>query len=275
MSSRLQPILAATRLRIEALHAGSRADELRARAKDRDAPRDFVRALRRAGKGDPLAASPLRVIAELKRRSPSAGAIREGLDPVAAACELEGAGAAALSILTEPDFFGGSLTMLEDVRRAVDLPLLRKDFMLDALQVVEARASGADAILLLAVALDDARLRAFAEEAFRWDLGVLVEAHDAHELDRILALDLPVDRVAIGVNARDLDSFEVDLGRGIELASSIPLDHVAVAESGVRTRADADRVALARVDATLCGEGLMRPDTPSARFAQLFGPLPR
>lgn len=274
MSSRLQPILAATRLRIEALHAGTAAADLRSRAQERGPGRDFVGALRRPGKHAPVTATSLRVIAELKRRSPSAGAIHEALDPVAAACELEKAGAAALSVLTEPDFFGGSLAILEAVRASVDLPLLRKDFILDPLQIVEARACGADAILLLAVALDDSTLRAFADEAQRWDLAVLFEAHDERELDRILALDPPVESSAIGVNARDLDTFAVDLERGIELAASIPIARVAVAESGVRTREHADRIAAACIDATLCGEGLMRPSTPALRFAELFGPRP-
>lgn len=271
MSSRLQPILAATRLRVRALHATGTHAELKARAQERGPTRDFVRSLRRAGKASGELAAPLRVIAELKRRSPSAGAIREDLDPVETARALERAGAAALSVLTEPEFFGGSLAFLAAVRESVQLPLLRKDFILDPLQIVEARAHGADAILLLAVALDDAQLLRFTEEALRWDLAVLVEAHDERELERVLALDLPDAHSAVGVNARDLQTFAVDLALGIELARSVPPHRVSVAESGVRTRDDAQRVAAACIDATLCGEGLMRPGTPAARFAELFG----
>lgn len=207
------------------------------------------------------------MIAELKRRSPSAGAIREDLDPVGAARQLETAGAAALSVLTEPDFFGGSLEFLVEVRDAVDLPLLRKDFVLDPLQIVEARAHGADAVLLLAVALDDDLLRRCFDEARAWGLDVLAEAHDDRELDRLLALDLPV----VGVNARDLTTFHVDLGVALERCARVPSDRIVVAESGVRTRADADRVTATAVDAVLCGEGLMRPGTPGDRFAELFG----
>ncbi len=260
MSSRLRPILESTRARVDAL--AGRADELAARARDRDPARDLHSALRRPGR-----TGPLRVIGELKRRSPSAGAIREDLDPVDAARRLESAGAAALSVLTEPRFFGGSLEFLHTVRAAVDLPLLRKDFVLDPVQVAEARAYGADAVLLLAVALDDPALERCADEARKWGLGVLAEAHDARELDRLLALDLPI----VGVNARDLDTFAVDLERGLELCRRIPDDRIAVAESGVRTRSDARRVETASVDAVLCGEGLMRPGTPEERFAELFG----
>lgn len=259
MSSRLQPILESTRGRIEALRG--QEDRLRGRASDREATRGFARALRRDRGG------PLRVIAELKRRSPSAGAIREDLDPVDAARQLETAGAAALSVLTEPDFFGGSLDFLEDVRAEVDVPLLRKDFVLDPLQIVEARAHGADAVLLLAVALDDDMIRRCHDEARRWDLDVLAEAHDDHELERLLALDMPV----VGVNARDLTTFDVDLGLGLERCARVPSDRIVVAESGVRTREDAQRVAVTNVDAVLCGEGLMRPGTPASRFAELFG----
>lgn len=259
MSTRLDPILAATRTRIESVHA--QADTLRVQAGERQSTRGFLEALRRTPDG------PLRVIAELKRRSPSAGAIREDLDPVDAARQLESAGAAALSVLTEPDFFGGSLDFLQEVRTAVDLPLLRKDFVLDPIQIVEARAAGADAILLLAVALDDDAIRRCADEATRWGLDVLAEAHDDRELDRLVALELPV----IGVNARDLTSFEVDLPRALERCARVPKDRIVVAESGVRTREDADRVASTAVDAVLCGEGLMRPGTPAERFATLFG----
>ncbi|HKK71951.1 MAG TPA: indole-3-glycerol phosphate synthase TrpC [Candidatus Krumholzibacteria bacterium] len=264
MSSRLRPILESTRRRVDALRG--RGPDLGARARDRDAPRDFAAALRR-----PQRSGPVRVIGELKRRSPSAGSIREDLDPVDAARRLESAGAAALSVLTEPEFFGGSLEFLDAVRDAVELPLLRKDFVLDPIQVVEARAHGADAVLLLAVALDDAGIERCADEARAWGMGVLAEAHDAPELERLLTLDLPV----IGVNARDLDTFDVDLQRGLELCRRIPEDRVAVAESGVRTRDDAEHVRATAVDAVLCGEGLMRPGTPEDRFAELFGgPVP-
>ena len=259
MSTRLEPILESTRRRVEALHP--HAADVRARAADADTPRGFAAALRRHSDG------PLRVIAELKRRSPSAGPIREDLDPVDAARQLEKAGAAALSVLTEPEFFGGSLDFLGEVRAAVDLPLLRKDFVLDPLQIAEARAAGADAVLLLAVALDDDLLRRCADEAARWDLDVLAEAHDDEELDRLLALQLPV----VGVNARDLTSFEVDLPGALERCARIPSDRIVVAESGVRDRSAADRVAATAVDAVLCGEGLMRPGTPADRFATLFG----
>jgi len=259
MTSRLDPILESTRRRVEVLRETQ--DRLSGLASERSATRGFARALRRNRGG------PLRVIAELKRRSPSAGAIREDLDPVDAARQLESAGAAALSVLTEPEFFGGSLSFLEDVRSAVDLPLLRKDFVVDPLQIVEARAHGADAVLLLAVALTDDMIRRCHDEARRWELDVLAEAHDDRELDRLLALEMPV----VGVNARDLTTFDVDLGLGLERCARVPADRIVVAESGVRTRNDAEEVAATSVDAVLCGEGLMRPGTPAQRFAELFG----
>jgi indole-3-glycerol phosphate synthase len=259
--------VAHARERAEAL-VGARRERLSGAAAEAAPPRDFAGALRR-DRSRPDAPGPLRVIAELKRRSPSAGAIREDLDPVSAAIELEAAGAKALSVLTEPRFFGGDLAFLTAVRRAVDLPLLRKDFVVDPVQIVEARAHGADAVLLLAVVLDDDELLRCAEEAARWGMAVLAESHDEAELERILRLDLPV----VGVNARDLRSFEVDLDAALARCASIPSPRIRVAESGVRERADAERVFASGVDAVLVGEGLMRPGTPTARFEHLFGGL--
>jgi indole-3-glycerol phosphate synthase len=267
MSSRLATILDTVRPRVDALRGRERSESLRARARDMAPTRNLAAALRRPGKGE-VSAAPIRVIGELKRRSPSAGSIRENLDPIAAARALETAGCRALSVLTEPHFFGGSLETLAAVRETVELPLLRKDFILDPLQILEARAHGADAVLLLAAALDDAALTRCAEAAAEWDLSVLAEAHGPDELDRLLALDFPI----VGVNARDLRSFDVDLPRALRWCAQIPADRIVVAESGVRQRAEADAVAAAPVDAALVGEGLMRPGTPGERFAELFGP---
>lgn len=243
--------------------------ELAARAGEQAPPRSLRQALVRPDAG--LARAPLRVIGELKRRSPSAGSIAEELDPAAAACALRDAGCHALSVLTEPDFFGGSLESLADVRAAVDLPLLRKDFLVDVYQVLEARAFGADAVLLLAAALDDHRLTALRDRAGELGMEVLAEAHGQAELERLLRLDFPL----IGVNARDLSDFRVDLSVALRCLAAVPPDRVAVAESGVRTRADADMVAQSRADAALVGEGLMRGGAPQTRFAELFGPRDR
>ncbi len=264
MSARLDPILDHARARAAALRASGIEAAWRDRLAALPATRPFAAALRRT-EGEPL-----RVIAELKRRSPSAGPIREDLDPVEVARALEGAGAHALSVLTEDRFFGGDLDFLARVRAAVDLPLLRKDFVVDPLQVLEARIHGADAVLLLAVVLDDEALVRCAEEAARCGLDVLAETHDDGELQRVLALDFPL----VGVNARDLRTFEVDLETALHRCRSIGADRIVVAESGIRTRADARRASSAGVDAVLVGEGLMRPGRPAERFAALFGEGP-
>lgn len=266
MSSRLEQILAATRRRVDALDTSTvRALEQRAAA--RPPTRSLTEALRRPGKGS-AAAEPLRVMGEIKRRSPSAGAIYEDLDPAVTARALARAGCRALSVLTEPDFFGGSLSTLETARSSVDLPLLRKDFVVDPRQVVEARAHGADAVLLLAAALDDATFARCRDEARAWGLSVLAEAHGRAEADRLLEMEVEI----LGINARDLTTFEVDLPAALRLCATVPEDVVVVAESGVRDRESAQRVVDAPVDAALVGEGLMRGGDPAARFHEFFGP---
>jgi indole-3-glycerol phosphate synthase len=204
---------------------------------------------------------------ELKRRSPSAGSIYDDLDPSRAARTLADAGCAGLSVLTEPAFFGGSLATLTTVRAVVDVPLLRKDFVLEPYQVVQARAFGADAVLLLAAVLDDDALRRCADTAAAWGMTVLAEAHGETELARLLRLELPL----VGVNARDLNTFEVNLANALAWTRQIPADVVVVAESGVRSRSEADRVSGAAVDAVLVGEGLMRGGRVAENFRELFG----
>jgi len=237
-----------------------------ARAAERSAPRSLLSALRRPGKGSADAA-PLRVLGELKRRSPSAGSIHEDLRPGPTARILAEAGCAGLSVLTEAEFFGGSPEALQEVRAAVDLPLLRKDFIVDPYQVVEARALGADAVLLLAAVLGDDEILPLVEVARGWGLEVLAEAHGPEEVRRLVDLGMPL----IGCNARDLKTFQVDLPRALEWCAGVPGDRVVVAESGLREAEDARRVADAPVDAALVGEGLMRGGRPAERFAELFG----
>lgn len=262
MSSRLAEIVRRTRADLERRRVQTPEKLWRSRAGEQPKTRDFAAAIRRGG-----SSSPLRVIGELKRRSPSAGAIYEDLDVVESARSLERAGCAALSVLTEPHFFGGSSEALVDARAAVELPLLRKDFLLEPYQIVEARALGADAVLLLAAVLDDDTLARLWDEARRWDMAVLAEAHGEDELERLLRLGFPI----VGLNARDLHSFEVDLERPLAWVHQVPRDRVCVAESGIRDRAAADRIAAAPFDAVLIGEGLMRGGDPSARFVELFG----
>ena len=204
-------------------------------------------------------------IAECKRASPSEGILRSEYDPAAIAQAYRIAAAAALSVLTEPTHFKGSLDHLAAVRQAVDLPLLRKDFVVDPYQLVEARAYGADAVLLIAAALDPARLHDLLEAAEALGLGVLVEVHGAGELDHI-----DLDRVAVlGVNSRDLRTFEVDLGQAETVFSVLPERIVRVAESGIQTAADTARLRDAGADAFLVGSAFMRAPDPGRALAAL------
>jgi indole-3-glycerol phosphate synthase len=229
-----------------------RAAELRARSADAPPPRRFLEAL-----ADP---DRMSLIAEVKRRSPGAGAINPALDPVALAQAYARGGAAALSILTDGPWFGGSLADLEAVRAKVDLPCLRKDFTLDPLQLHEARAHGADAVLLIVRLLGDAALRELREEAESLGMGVLVEAHDAEEVQRALASGARI----LGVNNRDLSTFETSLDVTLDLLPVIPEDVVLVSESGIRSADDVAGLARAGVDAVLVGEALVRSGDPEA-----------
>jgi indole-3-glycerol phosphate synthase len=207
------------------------------------------------------------VIAEHKRRSPSAGLIRDDLELEAVVSAYERGGAAAISVLTEAGSFGGSLRDLERARRTVALPILRKDFMIDPYQVPEARAAGADVILLIVAALSPERLRELYAQARDHDLGVLVEIHDASELETALALGPEV----IGINNRDLSTLTVDIARTFELRPRIPAGTLVVSESGFRTRSELDRLAAAGVDAVLIGERLMRSADIESACRELAG----
>jgi len=207
------------------------------------------------------------VIAEVKRRSPSAGAIAPGLDPAALAAAYAAGGAAAISVLTEGPHFGGSLDDLRAVRRAVERPVLRKDFLLDPLQLVESRAAGASAVLLIVRALPPATLRALSALARDLGLARLVEVHSRAELDAAVALGPE----AIGVNSRDLETFQVDLGAVGPLLAAIPPGILAVAESGIAARPDVEMVAAHGADAVLVGTALARRPDPADGVAMLAG----
>jgi indole-3-glycerol phosphate synthase len=223
-----------------------RVAALRATAAAAEPARDFAGALRRA---DEVA-----LIAEYKRRSPSAGSMASNVVPAAAARAYEAAGAAALSVLTDAEYFGGALADLAAARDAVALPVLRKDFVVDEAQVWEARAAGADAILLIVRILDDAHLRDLHAVARALGMAALVEVHAEAELERALAAEARI----VGVNNRDLATFTTDLGLSQRLAPLVPPDVVLVAESGIRTVAEVDALGGAGVDAILVGETLMR-----------------
>jgi indole-3-glycerol phosphate synthase len=207
------------------------------------------------------------VIAEFKRRSPSRGAIREDLRPAEVARAYESAGAAALSVLTEPDFFGGRLAHLRQARAATKLPALRKDFVIDLYQVWEALTAGADAVLLIVAVLPPAELKSLLRTTTEAGLDALVEVHDAAELAQALAAGARL----IGVNNRDLRTLEVDPGTALSLAPRVPDDVVAVAESGIRSAGDLRRLREAGYDAFLVGEHLMSAPDPGAALRALLG----
>jgi indole-3-glycerol phosphate synthase len=234
--------------------------ELERRA-ERHVPRGFRRALESKSK-DGVA-----VIAELKKASPSKGLIRAEFRPVELAQELEAAGAAALSVLTDEEFFQGSLGNLREASAAVAIPCLRKDFIVDEFQLLEARAHCADAVLLIVAALTAEELSSLAAGARRHGLDVLCEVHDGEELQR--ALDAGVD--LIGVNTRDLRTFKVDLETAFALAAKIPAGVVRVAESGIHSASDIARLQAAGYDAFLVGESLMRAESPGDALRELMG----
>jgi indole-3-glycerol phosphate synthase len=206
------------------------------------------------------------VIAEVKRSSPSAGKIAD-VDPAGQARVYEHGGAAAVSVLTEPTHFDGAIADLHAVRRAVRVPVLRKDFLVHPSQVIESRAEGADAVLLIAAALEEPELKAMLAAADDLGLGALVETHSEADLEKALATDAKV----VGVNARDLETLDVDLERALALLGRVPADRVAVLESGVRAREDVARAEQAGARAVLVGETLMRADDPEAMVRELRG----
>jgi len=221
--------------------------------------RSLAAALRRPG--------AVACIAEHKRRSPSAGWIQQGSDAAEIARTYARAGAAALSVLTDEPFFGGSLDDLRAARAVAPIPILRKDFMVDRYQVLEARAAGADAILIIVSALADAEITALLAAARETGVEVLVEVHDRAELDRALALGAAI----VGINNRDLRTFTIDRELAIRLRALVPPDRVVVAESGIRDAADVERLRAAGVDAMLVGETLMRAPDAGAALAALLG----
>ena len=217
--------------------------------------------------GAALARPGLQVIAEIKRRSPSRGDLNMGLDPVAQALAYEVGGAAAISVLTEPDYFGGSLEDLEAVRAAVSLPVLRKDFIIDRRQVEESRAAGADALLLIVAGISVGDLSTLLEECRRIGIEALVEAHNEAEAEIAIAAGARV----LGVNNRDLATFHTDLAVAERVAPGLGGDRVLVAESGVSDAASAARMAAAGYDAILVGEALVTTGDPAALIKQLKG----
>lgn len=258
----LDEILEHKRAELAATRKSVPGDSVCAAARSAPAPRGFLRALE--------AAEPPAVIAEIKRQSPSKGLIREDFEPVEIARAYAQGGAAAISVLTDEHFFGGQLEFLRRVRAAVDLPLLRKDFVIDAYQIDEARAAGADAVLLIVAALDPSALGALHGHAIGLGLDVLVEVHDEPELEAALAIGARL----VGVNNRDLRTFEVDLGVTERLAARLPRDGqvLLVAESGIFGPQDVARLTRAGARAHLVGESLMREFDVAKALEQLRRP---
>jgi indole-3-glycerol phosphate synthase len=260
MSDILERIIAVKREEVRVAQQSAPLEELRLEASARD-KRDFVGALRAKH-----AAGKAAVIAEVKKASPSKGVLREHFVPADIARSYAKHGAACLSVLTDVQFFQGSAAYLEEARAACDLPALRKDFIVDPYQIVEARAMGADAILLIAAALETSQMQDLEALAHSLGLAVLVEVHDSAELREALTLKTPL----IGINNRNLRTFETTLQTTIGMLDSIPEDRIVVTESGILSRADVERMRELSVHTFLVGEAFMRAEEPGAELARMF-----
>lgn len=259
MSNVLDKIIDRKQIDIASAQATRPLAELQKRIRSAPPVRDFVGALRRH--------HPMGLIAEVKKASPSAGLIRSDFHPVEIAKTYAANGAACLSVLTEEHFFQGHLQYLEEIRAAVSLPVLRKDFIVDPYQIWEARASGADCILLIAECLNDEQLRSLSGLSTELGMQTLVEIYDPENIDRVLPLSLPM----IGINNRDLRSFVTDLNHTVRLRSRIPASVLVVGESGIHTRDDVLLLESSGVHAILVGESLMRSEDIGAGVRNLLG----
>jgi indole-3-glycerol phosphate synthase len=262
MSDILQRIEAYKRTEISEAKVRVPFATLERQAHEHDPPRGFLRAIEaKLDEGRPA------LIAEIKKASPSKGIIREEFIPADIAQSYAEFGAACLSVLTDVQFFQGSVDYLKQARASCQLPVLRKDFMIDAYQIYESRCMGADAVLLIAACLDDAQMKDMEAIAFGLDMAVLVEVHDQAELERALKLKTPL----IGINNRNLKTFEVSLDTTLALRSQVPADRILVTESGIHTREDVLRMGASGVNAFLVGEAFMRVPEPGEALEALFG----
>lgn len=259
MATILDKIVATKRREIEAAKAAVPVGALREQLATAPRVRDFFAEL--------VAPGPIRLIAEVKKASPSQGVIRADFDPVAIARVYEREGASCVSVLTDEPYFQGCLEYLRQIRGAIGLPVLRKDFILDRYQLVEARAAGADAVLLIAECLDDCQLRSLHNEALELGMTPLVELYEPANLDRVLE----AGAMLIGINNRNLRTFEVDLEHTLRMREKIPRDRIVVGESGIRDYADARRLQEGGVQAMLVGESLMRQADLASAVGRLLG----
>ncbi|MBK7281532.1 indole-3-glycerol phosphate synthase TrpC [Candidatus Aalborgicola defluviihabitans] len=262
MSDILDKIVAVKHQEVAAAKQRISLEVMRADAQSRVLTRDFVGALRAK-----IAAGKPAVIAEIKKASPSKGVLREDFIPADIAQSYAECGAACLSVLTDVQFFQGQVDYLKQARASCQLPVLRKDFMVDPYQIYESRAMGADCVLLIAACLDDAQMKDLEAIARSLDMAVLVEVHDGAELERALKLKTPL----IGINNRNLKTFEVSLDTTLALKAKVPADRLLVTESGILTRDDVLRMGSAGVNAFLVGEAFMRAPEPGEALAALFG----
>jgi indole-3-glycerol phosphate synthase len=262
MSDILDKIVAVKHQEVAAAQKRKPLESVRADAESRVLTRDFVAALRAK-----IAAGLPAVIAEVKKASPSKGVLRAEFIPADIAQSYAEYGAACLSVLTDVQFFQGNVDYLKQARASCQLPVLRKDFMVDAYQIYESRAMGADAVLLIASCLDNAQMADFEAIARSLDMAVLVEVHDQAELERALRLQTPL----MGINNRNLKTFEVSLDTTLALRALVPADRILVTESGIQTRDDVLRLGAAGVSAFLVGEAFMRAPEPGEALAALFG----
>jgi len=262
MSDILDKIVAAKHQEVAAARKRLSLETVRADAESRVLTRDFVGALKAK-----IAAGKPAVIAEIKKASPSKGVLREDFIPADIAQSYAECGAACLSVLTDVQFFQGQVDYLKQARASCQLPVLRKDFMVDPYQIYESRAMGADCILLIAACLDDAQMKDLEAIARSLDMAVLVEVHDGAELERALKLKTQL----VGINNRNLKTFEVSLDTTLALKAKVPAERILVTESGILTRDDVLRMGAAGVNAFLVGEAFMRAPEPGEALAALFG----
>lgn len=257
----LRKILARKAEEVAECQAARSLADLEACVREQDAARGFSHALvERAARGEPA------VIAEIKKASPSKGVIREDFRPAQIASSYQAGGATCLSVLTDRDFFQGGDAYLQEARSACDLPVLRKDFTIDPYQVVEARAIGADAVLLIVAALSDEQMGELSDTAAEVGVDVLVEVHNREELERALALPTPL----VGINNRDLHTFDTQLETTLDLLAHIPGDRLVITESGIHNACDVARMRDAHVHSFLVGEAFMRADEPGEKLRELF-----
>ena len=262
MADILEQIVAVKREEIAAAQKKRPLDLVRADAESRVLTRDFEGALRAK-----IAAGRPAVIAEIKKASPSKGVLRADFEPADIAQSYAEHGAACLSVLTDRQFFQGTVDYLKQARASCDLPVLRKDFIVDAYQVYESRVMGADCILLIVACLDDAQMAELERIARLLGMAVLVEVHDRAELERALKLKTPL----VGINNRDLRTFEVSLSTTLDMLTDVPADRLLITESGILAPADVQTMRQAGVHAFLVGEAFMRAEDPGAALSSLFG----